>query len=260
MTRYILNNVETMQLALLFSGGLAAGAAGGLKLIRSYTPSVSRGPYNELANFILPLVVGVYGLVLGFVVVVLYDDYKEANHFVQSEASSLEDMHRFSTRFPAEHEAAVDARIGEYARLVVRNEWPLLNEGGSSPEAATALAEVFEALDFEPATESEAIFLDQAVTAFQAVHLARHQRLDAAAESLPPSLLAFVFIGAIVVIALTYFFGHANGKAQMTMVVSLGAVMGFTLMLVLILDHPFAGSTAISPGHFSEGLLARYFT
>lgn len=260
MGRFLLNNVATVQLALLFSGGFALAAAGGLKLIRAFTPSVSRGPYNELANFILPLVVGVYGLVLGFVVVTLYDDYKEANDFVQTEAANIEDVFRYSALFPEEVQAQVGARIGEYVRLVVREEWPLLNDGGSSPAAATALGAVFSTLAFEPASQSEAIYLDQAVTAFHEVHLARHQRLDAAAESLPPSLGAFVFIGAIVVIGLTYFFGQPNGRAQMTMVVSLGAVIGFTLMLVLILDHPFAGSTAISPSHFGQGLLAEFFT
>ena len=257
--RFLLNNVATVQLALLFSGGFAASAALGLKAIRVWSPQVSRGPFNNLATFILPMVVGVYGLVLGFVVVTLYDDYKAANDFVQAEAANLEDVYRYSARFPAPVEAAVGESVGQYVGLVVNREWQLLNEGTSSPEAASALGAVFAALDFEPTTQSEAIFLDQAVSAFHEVHLARHSRLDAAAESLPPSLGAFVFIGAVVVIALTYFFGEPNGRAQMTMVVSLGAVMGFTLMLVLILDHPFAGATAISPAHFGQGLLSEFF-
>ena len=259
MGRFLLNNVAAVPLALLFSGGFALAAAGGLKLIRARTPHLARGPYNDLANFILPMVVGVYGLVLGFVVVVLYDDFKEANDFVQTEAANLEDVYRYSARFPNDVQGEIGARISDYVQLVVHQEWPLLSEGQSSPEASKALGTVFEGLDFEPETDGQAVYLEQAVSAFHEVHIARHRRVDAATESLPPALGAFVFIGAVVVIALTYFFGQAGGRAHMTMVVSLGAVMGFTLMLVLILDHPFAGQGAISPSHFGQGLLAEFF-
>lgn len=254
--RYLLNHIGTIPLALLFSGGFALCAAGGLLATRHLMPDMSRGPHNELAGFILPLVVGVYGLVLGFVVVVLYDDVKEANDFVQIEAASLEDVYRYSTRFPADVQEQMRRRTAEYIDVVVNEEWPLLSRGRSSPEASSALTGLFEGLGFEPQTEAESVYLGEAVTAFREVHLARHRRLDSAAETLPVMLSVFIFVGALVVIGLTFFFGQPSGRAQMTMVVALGAVMGFTLMLVIVLDHPFAGSTAISPAHFHQGLLA----
>ena len=253
--RYLLNEFGTIPLALLFSGGLALCAGAGLKAIRVFMPQLSRGTHNELAGFILPLVIGVYGLVLGFVVVVLYDDFKEATDYVQLEAASLEDVYRYSTRFPVAVQDPMRARTREYIEAVDA-EWPLLRTGRSSPRATDALNGVFQALAFEPQNESEAVYLEQAVTAFREIHLARHRRLDAAVETLPTMLSVFVFAGAFLVIALTLFFGQPSGRAHMTMVVALGAVMGFTLLVVIVLDHPFAGSTAISPAHFHQGLLA----
>lgn len=253
--RYLLNELGTLPLALLFSGGLALCAGAALKATRVFLPQMSGGPHNELAGFILPLVIGVYGLVLGFVVVVLYDDFKEATDYVQLEAASLEDVYRYSTRFPAAVQEQMRSRTGEYIEAV-DEEWPLLRTGRSNPRAAHALNGVFEALAFEPQNESEAVYLGEAVTAFREIHLARHRRLDAAAETLPTMLSVFVFLGALIVIGLTLFFGQPSGRAQMTMVVALGAVLGFTMLLVIVLDHPFAGSTAISPSHFHQGLLA----
>ena len=255
MGRSLLNEFGTVPLALLFSGGLALFAGAALKATRVFMPQMSRGPHNELAGFILPLVIGVYGLVLGFVVVVLYDDFKEATDYVQLEAASLEDVYRYSTRFPAEVQEQMRARTGEYI-AAVDQEWPLLRTGQSSPRATRALTGVFDALAFEPQNESEAVYLAEAVAAFREIHLARHRRLDAATETLPTMLSVFVFLGGLIVIGLTLFFGQPSGRAQMTMVVALGAVMGFTMLLVIVLDHPFAGSTAISPSHFHQGLLA----
>ena len=43
------------------------------------------------------------------------------------------------------------------------------------------------------------------------------------------------------------------------MPLSLGCLLGFTLMLALALEYPFSGTNAIPSTHFREGQLADFF-
>lgn len=259
--RSVLNTLPTWAIGMIFVGGLVLLGASGLALVRRRMPTAASGAYNELASFILPLVVGVYGIVLGFVIVALYDAYGVTADDVQTEAATLEDVYRYSRALPPAAAEDIEAHIGMYVREVVDNEWDLLADAKSSPDAASALKMLFDDLaNLEPQDDNDTVFLSQALADLQDVHIARHRRLDAAAETLPATLRLFVYLGGLGVLALTYFFGMPDGRAQMLMVVALSAVLGFGLMLVAVLDHPFSGDGGISSSHLQAGELQDFFT
>ena len=260
MSRALLNIFPTWGVGIVFIGGVVLLGGGGLALVRRRLPSTATGAYNDLAGFILPLVVGVYGIVLAFVIVALYDAYNDTYDDVQTEAATLEDIYRYSRALPAGHGARVERHVGDYVNEVVHDEWALLADAKSSPQAAAHLKVLFDDLAaIEPSNANDGVFLSQSLSDLHEVHIARHRRLDASVESLPATLRLFVYLGGIGVLALTYFFGMPNARAQMAMVVSLSAVIGFSLMLVAVLDHPFSGESGIPSHHFRAGELAGFF-
>ena len=260
MTRSVLNTFPNWAVGLIFVGGMVALGAGGLAVVRRRLPHVSDGDYNDLAAFILPLVVGVYGIVLAFVIVALYDAAGESADDVQTEAATLEDIYRYSRALPPDAAAAIEGHIESYVNEVVGNEWDLLAQAQSSPKAAATLQAMFDDLvSVQPADDNDTVFLTQALSDLHEVHIARHRRIDASGESLPLLLRVFLYLGGIGVLGLTYFFGMPNARVQMAMVVALSAVLGFSLMLVAVLDHPFSGGAGVPNHHFQVGELEAFF-
>lgn len=54
----------------------------------------------------------------------------------------------------------------------------------------------------------------------------------------------------------TWLFGMRRLTAQLLMVVGVGALIGFSVLIALMIDHPFSGGFSISSAPFREGSLA----
>jgi len=260
MARWLLNTFPTWLLALIFSGGFAALALAGELVVRRWAPHLTTGEHNEVASLALALVIGLYGVVLGFVIVTLYDDHKAANSTAQTEAANLEDLYRLSLSFDPTARSEVANAVGNYARTVVHEEYPLLTRAEASSRAGRHLDAMFRVLrSYEPSTSGQTAFFEEALRALHSVHVARHVRLDASRESLPGVLQAFIILGAIVLIVFLYFVRAKSRRVHTIMVVALAAMLGFTVILVVILDHPFSGDIAVRSDHFSGGSLNVFF-
>src|SRR5438874_3662720 len=123
MARWLLNNNPTPRLALIFVGGAMLLAFLGQLGVRRWFGHATRGEHNEVAGVMVTVVVAVYGVLLGFVIVSLYESYNDAKRTTQIEAASLEDLLRDSALFsPASH-GAIERFAGDYARTVVNEEW-----------------------------------------------------------------------------------------------------------------------------------------
>ncbi|MEW2529291.1 hypothetical protein [Streptomyces sp. NPDC047071] len=72
-------------------------------------------------------------------------------------------------------------------------------------------------------------------------------------------LQVLAFGGALVLVPLTFLYGLRKLRVQMLFVASVAALVGFSLLLVVVLDRPFAGDLDVSPAPYREGALAQYW-
>ena len=56
-----------------------------------------------------------------------------------------------------------------------------------------------------------------------------------------------LFLGGILTVGFTHFFGTRNLLAQTLMTGILTVLIGSTLLVVVAIDHPFAGSVQVPP-------------
>src|SRR5688572_20808896 len=89
MTRWLLNTFPTWLLFLVVVGGFGAVAALGHRIVHRLWPDLRRGASHELANALMVILIGMYGILLAFVTVALYEEYKEAQRTVEAEANEL---------------------------------------------------------------------------------------------------------------------------------------------------------------------------
>ena len=252
--RWLLNTFPTWALVPIVIGPPVLFAVGGLYVVRRRFP----GEQSEAIGVLIGLVAAVYGIVLAFVIVVLYEDYHGAGSIVRDEATEVEQLERDSRVFPPAVRREIAGRLDAYTRTVTTTEWELMRDGRFSPEAWREIDGLYAALQrYRPQTETQSAFYGEAVAKLNDLVAARRERLRFAEETLPGALQALIFGGAFVLIGFTFLIGMAPGPLQMTMVMVIAALVGLNLLLVVLLDHPFSGDVAVSAHAFGERVTER---
>ncbi|MER5945219.1 DUF4239 domain-containing protein [Streptomyces sp. NPDC001904] len=258
---WLLNHFSTFALALLLGGGAVVLALAGCLVVRRKFPRLSAGAYNDMIGVVLGMYAAIYGIILAFVVVAEWEGLNEAGTNVAAEASQTAEVLRDASAFPPEQQRKVSDAMGAYVHAVVDKQWPLMREGRPDPgltnPQVVRLYTVFQ--DYEPETNAEQAYYEQAVSTLGEVAEARRTRLADSEQSLPMLLDVLVYGGALVMLPLTFLYGMESIRAQLMFVASVAALIGVSLLLCLTLDHPFAGDMAVSPQPFKEGVLAQYW-
>jgi uncharacterized membrane protein YeaQ/YmgE (transglycosylase-associated protein family) len=260
-TQWVLNAVPTWLLVIGVVGGAVALALLGNWLVRRWLPRDRPWEHNDVAGALLAVVTGLYGLVLAFVIVSVWESYRSTHEAVFSEATALAQVVRDSRGFPETAKAEITERVGDYIAVVIDREWSLLAEGKEYPEADARLYDLFAGVQrFQPATPSDVTFHSEVAGALNSAVLARRQRLFAStSDGLPGPLEALILMGAVVCVSSLYFLRVPNRRAQSLMIVSVTALLTFELLLTILLSNPFSGDVSISSRPLRSGALAHLY-
>lgn len=258
MNRYLLNTFTTLELGLIIVGGFGLLSLIGLLITRRLAPSLREsGGENEIAGVILGVLAAIYGIVLAFVIVSLFEDFKKTQGDVRTEASALSKVYRDSQAFSPQEAKRVKTAVGDYIYDVVHEEWPAMSHGHESDRAWADLAALYTTLrTYEPVTTSQQVFYSETVARINDVTGARRERLNDNEESLPLTFEILLVGGAILLLGFTFLFGMRSARLHATMVVSVGILLGFNLLLALVLDYPFSGQVVVSNSSFTTGGLS----
>ncbi len=256
MTLWLLDTFPTWALFVIVVGAFVLWGVVGLWVVRWRWPALAEGGQNELAGVVVGLVVGIYGIVLAFVIVALYERYDEARSSVREEATQLAQLYRSSKAFPPDVRRIFHESIRRYAFVVVREEYGL-PEGREHPHALRELDAMYGHLRrYSPEGPVEEGFYGSVLNSLPELVATRRNRLDYARESLPAVFQVLIFGGAFLLIGFLWFFGTANARAHTAMVVAISTLLGLNILIAVLLDHPFAGDVKISVEPFKSGALA----
>ncbi|MFI8962400.1 DUF4239 domain-containing protein [Streptomyces sp. NPDC053493] len=262
MSLWLLNHFSTFTLAVITVGGTVLVAVAGSVLLRRRYPSVARGEHNDMVGVTLGMFGAIYGIILAFVIVTLWTQLDNTQTIVATEATDTALIARDAAAFPPAVRADLDAALSGYVHAVVEDQWPRMRAGNPTYGATEAhLRDAFTVLQaYDPKGPREEVFYEEAVGHLNDVAAQRRARLTMAQQELPPLLQVLAIGGAVVLIPLTFLYGMRKLRIQLLFVASVAALVGFSLLLVFVLDRPFAGDLSVSPSPYQEGALASYWT
>ena len=223
-------------------------AAGGLILVQRLVPNEVRMQHNDVAGFIYAVLGVVYAVLLGLMVVAVWEQWNAAAGRADEEASELAEVFWIADRMPESDGHHIQELVRAYARVVVEEEWPLMRQGKSSQKAWDLLDEIRSGVqDFQPSTPAQQVLYEQGLERVHELADARRERLLDADQGLPSILWVVLLIGGVVVIGFTYLFGLDSTVTHLLMVASLALVIALVLFTVAELDFPFRGGIRIGP-------------
>lgn len=248
MERFLLLQFPTVVLALLMVIFAVGSALIGLWAVTKSRELQSFESHNDVAGFIIAVVGVVYGVLLAFVVVLVWERFDEARQIADGEAEVVVALYRDAAGFPA-HAPALRAAVARYAHSAVDDEWPTMSRSQQdSQKTDAAMVGLFGTYRSVPVEGPlEEILLTAAFDDLDELAEARRARLFASSGRLPPSLWLLVLAGGAITVAFTYFFAVPSFRAHCLMVAALAALVGLTLFLIVSLDYPFTGDVAVEP-------------
>ncbi len=198
-----------------------------------------------------------FGLSVGFSLFLVWQQFGMARQTTEREAASVEELYRLAGSFPEPERSRVQELAVSYAMEVIEEEWPLLEQGRSSPRAGATLDELRRGVqEAEPRTDAQGALHAEALSELDELEEDRLLRLVAAREGIPYIVWVMLVVGGTLTITFTYLFGidaawlHAVAVAGLTVLVSL------ILHVIGILDYPFNSGVRVTPYAFEEVLRA----
>ncbi len=102
-------------------------------------------------------------------------------------------------------------------------------------------------LAIQPANSRDDQILYELLYQLDQLTQARRDRLVAATGIVPGLLWLVLFGGGLVTVGFTFFFGNRNVAAQSLMTGMLTLLISSALLVVVAIDHPFAGTVHVGP-------------
>jgi uncharacterized membrane protein YraQ (UPF0718 family) len=235
-------------------------SVGGLLLVQRLVPIEVRQRQNDVAGFIYAVLGVAYAVLLGLMVIAVWEQWEGAKATVDDEASQLAEIYWIAHQLPQPEGRHIQELAHSYAEVVVDEEWQLMAQGEFSPKAWATIDEIRDSIQSLHASNDDQLLLDQ--QALERVHGladARRDRLLAAEEGLPAIMWVVLIGGGLIVVVFTYLFGMENNITHILMVAALALIISSVLFTVASLNYPYRGDVHIGPDAF-EQILWRFKT
>lgn len=204
--------------------------------------------HNDVAGYLFSAVGVLYAVVLGFVVVVVWQKYDGTVGNVEAEVNATGDLYHVVDGFTAPAATRIRADLRRYVRIVAHVEWPALERGAAVSETGMEILRsvAYGISSYAPANYKQFAAQQAAIADMQRLLDSRRERLVQAVPSVPAVLWFALIAGALAMISFCYIFGVENRPAQLAMTAILVGFIGILFIVIGEFSTPFSGSVFIS--------------
>ncbi|ORW49997.1 hypothetical protein AWB90_08325 [Mycobacterium paraense] len=198
------------------------------------------GPGHNSALSPYVTVVGlVYGALLGFTVVVGWQEFLSAEVNVSSEASTLTTMYRQTVAMPQPEQSQIRQQLRQYAEGLQGPEWGKQDFGRIGNRARAAITAMYRTVGSQQSDAASSAINQDFLGRLTVLASERSTRILDAKPRIPPLLWSSLIFGGLVLIALTGFLRLTSNRGHMVLTSAVAVLLGLLLYLVFVLDHPF---------------------
>ncbi len=206
---------------------------------------------NEVIGNFLSVSGLFYGITLGLISVGTFDNFQSAEGSVSHEASALNGLYRYVNLLENSDKNEMKILLKDYAYYMVGEGWKL-QQKGITPKGTSKIINKFEhtLANYKIETEKDKIIFAEVVKQNSKLSEMRRERINIVQQGLPAAVWLVLFVGAFVVISLTWFLVIANKKLDIAVNVLCGMLLGSLIFLIAAMDNPFRGEFSVSPQPF----------
>ncbi|TFV57167.1 DUF4239 domain-containing protein [Mycobacterium sp. PS03-16] len=234
-------------LALVIAASIALAVLSVWLADRTVNRPGGRKETGSLSSFVTTVAL-VYGALLGFTVVVAWEQFSSAEENVTNESSTLATMYRQTVSLPAPQQETMRGLLRSYTDAVVA-EWDHQGNASASADARASITEMYRVLGGQPSVTSNPIageMRDQLNT----LTTQRNTRILDAESRIPGLLWSGLLFGAVLLVALTASSRLDIRRNHMILAAAIAVLLGLLLFLIFWLDHPFGRQLGVTPASY----------
>jgi hypothetical protein len=240
-------------LAVVLNALLMGFALASLWAMRRFVLPWLRLGYDDayLAAAVAQSVMMLYGLIAALTAVGVWQKYTEVSNVASAEATAISSLWRDLDGYPEPTRGATREILRGYTEQVINEAWPQQARG----EVPTVGVEWMDRLQaelftFEPASERQKVLYAETLRGFNELVQQRRQRLDSVQAAIPSVLWWVLLPGALGCIVAFLFFQVNNVRLHALLLVGLAASLAMVMLVIVALERPFTGQTAIGPDSY----------
>ena len=220
-----------------------------LWVVRSLVPAERLRPHNEVSGFVYAVIGVIYAVILGFVVITVWEGFQDAETTARLEATAVRDLYRISEGLPEPSGQEMQEALVAYASAVISEEWPAMTDGVTSGAQSMDEIDGLWAViyDIEATTPAEEGLYASALEQLLSLSNHRRERLEDAESGLLVMMWAVMIGGAVLTVLFPCLFGVENGLVHSLIIATLAASIGLLLFVVYDLDRPYEGDMYVRP-------------
>ncbi len=232
----------------------AALAALAVHLWRRRVSQATLEANSDLVANTYPVIGLVYGVFLGFTIVITWTRFLDAENVVMEEVTRLSELWRDAEVFPEQHRERIHDALLAYAREVVASDWDSMARTGRHSDASTARYEEIWAAYYAlaPSGPTQEAFYAQSVSELNELGRDRRQRGLFGRADVHPVVRVLLVGGGILTVLFSLLLPAASATVQMVVTGLMASVISFSVLVALALQHPFSGDVSVRPEAFEE--------
>lgn len=204
--------------------------------------------HNEVGGIIIAVSGTLYAVILGFLTVVVWQRFVDADQMVVLESDAVIDAWHTSVGLPAPIRERVRTDMIRYAQTMIDGEWPSMKHGGFDASVAMLDMDAIEAVGaFVPANLGESNAQVSTSQQLGTIHDARQQRIAINGSGVPWFEWLVLLIGATCIICFCWLFELRSARMQLLMTSTVVIIIGSILVLLFELQYPFRSDVGIGP-------------
>lgn len=253
LSAYLLLLPQWLAISLLVVIAVSFSTIGFL-VVHHFVPTKVRQIHNDVAGFVFATLGVTYGVLLAFVVIVVWDQLNDAKVNVENESSVALVLYKNIIAYPDKTASnAMKEGLLRYVRHAVeaQGSTPVKKSTKNPIDTVGQLLALVDGV--VPSSGYEQVLCTQILQNLNELVKYQNLRKQASREELPDVIWIGIVVGAIITIGFTFLFGTENVWAHIIMMSLLAALIAVVIYVVIELDHPTMGTVAIGvPRGYSQ--------
>lgn len=227
-----------------------------LFILHRYFPYELRKSHNDVASAIFNRAGAMYGILLAFVVVVLWQQYHNADDIALKEGNAAFELYRGFTLYPDKSQTEVPINsLSIFVRTVLTEEYPAMAQMKMSPRTQQAIDNLWTSLEkIQPKNQIEQTYFNKLLKDLENLSNLRDLRLLDIDSSLPTILWVALILCGIVILTFATILGAEKYWIHAISVAMLAIIIATTIYLVIELDYPYIGKLSVKPVSYTRVL------
>jgi hypothetical protein len=227
-----------------------------LHIVKHFGQGQMKKGHNDVISSIFNKAGTVFGIILAFVVVILWQEYNKSMDLASKEGTEALEFYQDLSLYPDQKQAAgATNSLVRFAELVVRDEYPAMAKLKTSPTTEQAMDQLRIALlRIDPQNRQEQILYGKLLKDLENLSKLRQERLSNLESSLPGIFWGALIIGVIVTMTFAILFGAENVGLHSLLTSMLAVILAIAFFLIIELDYPFTGSLSAKPTSYIKML------